>query len=90
MQCVNIRKQQPMPKTVVPLSKFIIDVDTGCDDAQLIILMVHLAKKHNKEIIGITCVDGNTELSNVVTNTLIALEQCGAKIPVYKGSKINI
>lgn len=89
MHCTNIRKSVPFD-LVTNCSKFILDVDTGCDDAQMIMLMVYLTRKHNKEIIGITCVDGNTELYNVVTNTLITLQQCDAKIPIYKGAKCNI
>jgi len=58
MQCTNIRKSIPL-ETSTTCSKFILDVDTGCDDAQMIVLMVYLTKKYNKEIIGITCVDGN-------------------------------
>lgn len=67
-------------------TKYIIDVDTGCDDAQFLVLAIHLAKKLNKEIIGITCVDGNAELKDVVINTLITLKICDVKIKVYKGS----
>jgi purine nucleosidase len=52
--------------------------------------MVYLCRKFNKEIIGITCVDGNAEISDVVTNTLITLQQCDAKINVYRGAKCNI
>lgn len=59
MQCTNIRKSIPF-EVGANCSKFILDVDTGCDDAQLIMLMVFFAKKYNKEIIGITCVDGNS------------------------------
>lgn len=89
MHCTNIRKSVPF-QLQNSCTKFILDVDTGCDDAQMIVLMVYLARKYNKEIIGITCVDGNSELSDVVTNTLITLQQCDAKIPVYRGSKCNI
>lgn len=89
MHCKNIRKVQGFAFEST-CSKFILDVDTGCDDAQFILLTIHLAKKLGKEIIGITCVDGNAELHNVVLNTLICIKLSDAKIPVYKGAKSNI
>lgn len=89
MHCKNIRKQKPFTFRH-GCSKFIIDVDTGCDDAQFLLLIIHLAKKFGKEIIGITCVDGNAEIDNVITNTLICLKMCNVRIPLYKGAKSNI
>lgn len=67
-------------------NKFIFDVDPGCDDAQFLITAIHIARKLGKEIIGITCVDGNTELKDGVLNTLIVLKLCNAPIKIYKGS----
>ncbi|XP_075333299.1 inosine-uridine preferring nucleoside hydrolase-like [Odontesthes bonariensis] len=63
--------------------KLIIDVDTGVDDAQAI--MVALATP-DVEILGITCCHGNTSLENVLKNTLRVLKVCNRlDIPVYKG-----
>ncbi|KAM9766482.1 inosine-uridine preferring nucleoside hydrolase-like [Menidia menidia] len=63
--------------------KLIIDVDTGVDDAQSI--MVALAAP-DVEILGITCCHGNTSLENVLKNTLRVLKVCNRlDIPVYKG-----
>ena len=53
--------------------KLFIDVDTGVDDAQAI--MVALAAP-DVEILGITCCYGNTPLENVLTNTLRVLKAC--------------
>ena len=50
---------------------FIIDTDVGGDDAQALLLGFHFAKKYNKTLLGITCVDGNAFLEDVITNTLI-------------------
>lgn len=47
--------------------------------------MIHLAKKHNKEIVGITCVNGNAYLKDVIINTILVLAVCDAKIPIYVG-----
>lgn len=80
----NIRKTHPF-KPYEGCTKYILDVDTGCDDAQLLVLAIYFAKKLNKEIIGITCVDGNAELKDVVINTLITLKICDTKIKIYKG-----
>ncbi|XP_068612381.1 inosine-uridine preferring nucleoside hydrolase-like [Brachionichthys hirsutus] len=63
--------------------KLILDVDTGVDDAQAI--MVALADP-NVEILGITCCHGNTPLENVLKNTLRVLKVCDRlDIPVYRG-----
>lgn len=53
--------------------KLIMDVDTGVDDAQAI--MMALADP-NVEILGITCCNGNTPLENVLKNTLRVLKVC--------------
>ncbi|XP_044043327.1 inosine-uridine preferring nucleoside hydrolase-like [Siniperca chuatsi] len=63
--------------------KLILDVDTGVDDAQAI--MVALAAP-NVEVLGITCCHGNTPLENVLKNTLRVLKVCNRlDIPVYRG-----
>lgn len=53
--------------------KLILDVDTGVDDAQAI--MVALAAPH-VEVLAITCTSGNTSLENVLRNTLRVLKVC--------------
>lgn len=66
------------------MKKLIIDVDTGVDDAQAI--MVALADP-TVQILGITCTHGNTPLENVLKNTLRVLKVCGRlDIPVFRGS----
>nr|XP_046238336.1 inosine-uridine preferring nucleoside hydrolase-like [Scatophagus argus] len=63
--------------------KLILDVDTGVDDAQAI--MVALAAP-DVEVLGITCCHGNTPLENVLKNTLRVLKACNRlDIPVYRG-----
>ncbi|XP_032412309.1 inosine-uridine preferring nucleoside hydrolase-like [Xiphophorus hellerii] len=65
------------------MKKLILDVDTGVDDAQAI--MIALTAKDVK-VLGITCCHGNTPLENVLTNTLRVLKVCNRlDIPVYKG-----
>ncbi|XP_012712656.2 inosine-uridine preferring nucleoside hydrolase [Fundulus heteroclitus] len=65
------------------MKKLILDVDTGVDDAQSI--MIALAAP-DVEILGITCCHGNTPLDNVLKNTLRVLKVCNRlDIPVYKG-----
>ncbi|XP_029025802.1 nucleoside hydrolase-like [Betta splendens] len=68
--------------------KLILDVDTGVDDAQGI--MVALADP-GVEVLGITCSHGNTPLENVLKNTLRVLKACNRlDIPVYRGCKLPI
>lgn len=53
--------------------KLLLDVDTGVDDAQAI--MVALADP-NVKVMGISCSHGNTPLQNVLQNTLRVLKVC--------------
>ena len=54
--------------------KFIIDVDTGIDDAMALLLALHAHKKGDIIIEAITLVNGNTSVENVVRNTYRLLE----------------
>ncbi|KAM9820264.1 inosine-uridine preferring nucleoside hydrolase-like [Neosynchiropus ocellatus] len=66
------------------MKKLMLDLDTGVDDAQAII--VALAAP-NVQIMGISCCHGNTPLKNVLKNTLRVLKVCNRlDVPVYKGS----
>lgn len=67
-------------------TKIIIDCDPGGDDAQALILAMHLAKKHDIKILGITTVAGNATLENVIYNTQMILNVCQEpSIPIFKG-----
>jgi pyrimidine-specific ribonucleoside hydrolase len=62
----------------------ILDVDTGVDDAFALLFAV---RSPAVNLIGVTCVDGNTNLDNVIANTLKVLDAAGAgDIPVARGA----
>ena len=62
----------------------ILDVDTGIDDA---FALLFAARHPEINLLGVTCVDGNTNLKQVVINTLKVLDAAGAApIPVSKGA----
>jgi pyrimidine-specific ribonucleoside hydrolase len=65
-------------------TSIILDVDTGIDDA----FAVLFAATHPEiNLLGITCVDGNTNIDNVVANTLKVLDAAQAgDIPVARGA----
>ncbi|XP_069135007.1 nucleoside hydrolase-like [Argopecten irradians] len=64
--------------------KVIIDVDTGVDDAQAIILA--LSRPDVLDVLAVTCVQGNVDITNVCRNTLRVLSVCDRlNVPVYKG-----
>ncbi|KAG9469831.1 hypothetical protein GDO78_019543 [Eleutherodactylus coqui] len=66
----------------------LIDVDCGTDDAQAIMMAIACP---DVEILGITCVGGNTDLENVCRNVLRVLKLCGRlDIPVFRGSSTAI
>jgi pyrimidine-specific ribonucleoside hydrolase len=65
-------------------TSIILDVDTGVDDAYAV-LFAALHPEIN--LLGITCVDGNTNIDQVVANTLKVLDAAGARdIPVAQGA----
>ena len=53
--------------------KIMIDVDTGVDDAQAIMLAL---SSPDIEVVAITCVAGNVEIEKVCLNTLKVLKVC--------------
>ncbi|MFM7860517.1 MAG: nucleoside hydrolase, partial [Candidatus Nanopelagicaceae bacterium] len=62
----------------------ILDVDTGFDDA---FALLFAAMNPEIDLLGVTCVDGNTNVEQVVKNTLKVLDASGAgEIPVSKGA----
>ncbi|XP_047227238.1 inosine-uridine preferring nucleoside hydrolase-like [Girardinichthys multiradiatus] len=64
--------------------KLLVDVDCGVDDAQAIMLALG---DPSVEILGITCVHGNTTVENVCKNVLRVLQACRKlEIPVFKGA----
>ncbi|XP_034030059.1 inosine-uridine preferring nucleoside hydrolase-like [Thalassophryne amazonica] len=66
------------------MKKLVLDVDTGVDDAQAIMLALAAT---NVQILGITCCHGNTPLPNVLKNTLRVLKICQRlDVSVYSGS----
>jgi len=58
---------------VMTAGKYIIDVDTGVDDAQALMLAL---SQSNMDILAITCVAGNTDVDQVCINTLKVLKAC--------------
>jgi inosine-uridine nucleoside N-ribohydrolase len=56
----------------------IIDNDGGCDDCQAIVVLDYYIKKLGKTLLGITCCNGNTDLKNVVFNSLICQKVCNS------------
>ena len=62
----------------------IIDCDTGMDDAVALLLAL---RSPEFNVLGITCVNGNVGLDNVVHNTLRVVEQSGKNVPVYAGAR---
>ena len=53
--------------------KVVIDVDTGIDDAQAIMLALSCP---DIDVLAITCVAGNVDISKVCLNTLKVLTVC--------------
>ena len=56
-------------------TSIIMDVDTGVDDAFAVLFA---AMHPDINLLGITCVDGNTNVDQVVANTFKVLDAAGA------------
>ena len=64
----------------------IIDTDIGGDDAQALIYAINQSKNSKVQIIGITCINGNTFVSEVAKNAVIVQALCNTEIPIYLGT----
>eukprot|EP01086_Lenisia_limosa_P015022 TRINITY_DN4702_c0_g1_i2.p1 TRINITY_DN4702_c0_g1~~TRINITY_DN4702_c0_g1_i2.p1 ORF type:complete len:322 (+),score=68.23 TRINITY_DN4702_c0_g1_i2:56-1021(+) len=65
-------------------TRVVIDTDCGVDDAVALFLALF---SPNIEVVGITCVNGNTTLDNVVANVRTLLAAWGkSHIPVFSGA----
>ena len=60
-----------------------VDTDAGTDDA---IALIMLLKHPNIEVVGISCVGGNTGVHQVAQNVMYILEKLNKDIPVYVGA----
>ncbi|XP_067002246.2 nucleoside hydrolase isoform X2 [Anabrus simplex] len=57
-----------------PVPQIIVDVDAGGDDAMALLLLIAAQRQGNIDILGITCVHGNSPVKNVCQNVLRILE----------------
>ncbi|CAD6207140.1 GSCOCG00010132001-RA-CDS [Cotesia congregata] len=75
--------------TNVRSKKLIIDTDGGPDDSAAILLILSACANNdtNYEVVGITCVYGNTYEENVEQNVLKTLTLAKSQVPVYGGAK---
>ena len=66
------------------MTKLILDVDTGTDDAIAIMLA---ALSPELELLGVSTVAGNTSIAHTTENTLRVLDHIGrGEIPVFRGA----
>ena len=64
--------------------KFIIDADTGSDDAVAILMAL---RDPRVEVLGITVVSGNVPMKQGILNTLATAELCDERVRVYGGAE---
>ena len=65
------------------MKKFIIDADTGSDDAVAILLAL---QDPSVEILGISVVSGNVPLRQGIKNTISTIDMTEKKVKVYAGA----
>lgn len=66
------------------MKKLLVDADCGVDDAQAIMMALAVP---DVQILGISCVHGNTNVDNVCKNVLRVLDVCKhMEIPVFRGA----
>ena len=68
----------------------IIDTDVGGDDSQALITLFHLCQKYNKTLLGITAINGNAVVEDVIKNILITQALCNTKYPVFAGNDSSL
>jgi purine nucleosidase len=64
------------------MQKFLIDTDTGSDDA---VALVMALRHPDVDVVGITTVAGNVPLEMSTQNALYTVALCGQNTPVYAG-----
>ncbi|XP_029176926.1 uncharacterized protein LOC114945014 isoform X2 [Nylanderia fulva] len=75
-----------MRKVKVP-ENIIVDCDAGLDDALALIILLAGHKDSKIKVKAVTCVNGNTNVNNVVKNVFRTLDVCDCQeIPVYQGA----
>jgi inosine-uridine nucleoside N-ribohydrolase len=65
------------------LTKLVLDVDTGTDDA-IAIMLAGLDPR--LELVAVTTVAGNTSIDHTTENTLRVLDHIGVEAPVHRGA----
>lgn len=65
------------------MAKFIIDTDTGSDDAVALVLAY---TDPRVEVLATTVVSGNVPMELGLQNALYTAELCGSTAPVYAGA----
>lgn len=59
--------------------RIIVDCDAGIDDGVALVILLAAHKLNKIQLLGITCVNGNTCLDNVVNNVFRTLQACGTE-----------
>lgn len=85
---ISIRRELENIMTEDSKELIIIDTDCGTDDASAVLLAVGCK---NFDVLGITCIGGNTSLEQVCSNVLRVLK-IGRRedIPVFRGCPSNV
>ncbi|XP_055911955.1 nucleoside hydrolase-like [Eupeodes corollae] len=70
----------------------VFDCDVGTDDAWALLMLIKAEKELKKfKILGVTCVFGNADATNVTKNTIRVLDSLDRQdIPIYKGCSGSI
>ena len=68
---------------IMSQKKFIIDADTGSDDAVAILMALRDPKV---DVLGVTVVSGNVPLKQGIINTLSTAELCDVDVKVFAGA----
>ena len=70
------------------MTRLVVDVDTGIDDAWA---LAYLAASPDAEILGVACTAGNVDARQVAINSLAMLELCGRPdVEVCLGAEVPL
>lgn len=59
------------------MRRVIVDVDVGSDDYLALLILLYAEKLGEVKVEAITCTSGNTNIHNVMKNTVRLLEHAG-------------
>lgn len=76
---MSVEKSEIDMRKVKAPKSIVVDCDAGLDDALALIILLAGHVTGEIEIKAVTCVNGNTNVNNVIKNVFRTLDVCGCQ-----------